>query len=49
MAWTLQVDAEERAKKAKAMEIAKGMKQENLDVSLIMKLTGLTQEEINLL
>ncbi|HAK77202.1 MAG TPA: hypothetical protein DCM71_09910, partial [Runella sp.] len=47
MAWTMQIDAEDRAKKQKAMEIAKGMKHENLDPSLIIKLTGLTQEEIN--
>jgi predicted transposase/invertase (TIGR01784 family) len=47
MAWTMGIDAEDRVKKLKAQEIAKGMKIKNLDIDLIAELTGLSKDEIN--
>jgi len=44
---TLKTDAEDRVKKARDIEIAKGMKKEGLETSLIAKLTGLSKGEID--
>jgi len=44
---TLKTDAEDRVKKARDIEIAKGMKKEGLETSLIAKLTGLSKDEID--
>jgi len=43
---TLKVDAEDRVKKGRDKVIARGMKNEGFDISLIIKLTGLTIDEI---
>lgn len=47
MAWTLKVDAEEKVKKERSLEIAKGMLTKNIDIETIIELTGLTKEEIS--
>lgn len=47
MAWTLKIDAEDRAKKEKAIEIAKGMKRKKISIDTIIELTGLTKEEVD--
>jgi predicted transposase/invertase (TIGR01784 family) len=44
--WTLKIDAEDRVRKEEKTQIAKGMKNENIQLELIVKLTGLTKEEI---
>ena len=44
--WTLKIDAEDRAKLEKAKEIAKGMLAEKISIDLIIKLTGLSKDEI---
>lgn len=49
MAWTMKVDAEDRAKKLRSIEIASGMKNEGFDNLLIQKLTGLSIDEIEAL
>lgn len=46
MAWTLKVDAEDRVKKERSIEIAKGMIEKNIDEETIIELTGLTREEL---
>ncbi|MBN1989940.1 MAG: Rpn family recombination-promoting nuclease/putative transposase [Bacteroidales bacterium] len=50
MAWTLKVDEEDRIRKEERKnekkQIAKGMKQKNIDVKIIIEITGLTEEEI---
>ncbi len=43
---TLKVDAEDRVKKAKELEIAKNFKNNGVDIEIIMKSTGLSKEEI---
>jgi hypothetical protein len=47
MAWTLKIDAEDRARKDKAIEIARGMKRKNISIETIIELTGLTEEEVD--
>jgi len=47
--WTLKIDAEDRVKKERSIEIAKGMKKENIKLEIIVKLTGLSKEEIEIL
>jgi hypothetical protein len=42
----LKIDAEDRVKKERDKEIAKSLKENGADINLIMKSTGLTQEEI---
>ena len=49
MAWTLKVDAEDRAKKEKAVEIAKNLLKIGINIEIIIKSTGLTKEEIETL
>ena len=44
--WTLKIDAEDRVKKERSIEIAKGMKKENIQLEIIVKLTGLSKEEL---
>lgn len=44
-----EIVAEKKAKKKKQQEIAKNMLKENIDISIIIKCTGLTKEEIELL
>ena len=39
--------AEKRGEKNKAIEVAKALKQNGIDISLIAKTTGLTLEEVN--
>jgi hypothetical protein len=46
MAWTMKVDAEERLKKERSIEIAKGMLTKKIDIDTIIELTGLTKDEI---
>ena len=50
MAWTLKVDEEDRIRneerKNEKKQIAKGMKQKNIDIKTIIEITGLTEEEI---
>ncbi len=43
---TLKEDAKDRAKREEKIDIARGMKKEGLDLSLIVKLTGLSISEI---
>jgi predicted transposase/invertase (TIGR01784 family) len=44
--WTLKIDAEDRVRKDEKTQIAKGMKNEKIHLEIIVKLTGLTKEEI---
>ncbi len=44
--WTLKIDAEDRAKLEKAKEIAKRMVAEKISIDLIIKLTGLSKDNI---
>ena len=46
MTWTMRADAEGQVKKERSVEIAAEMKKKNMDVNLIVELTGLTKEEI---
>ena len=50
MAWTLKVDEEDRIRneerKNEKKQIARGMKQKNIDIKTIIEITGLTEEEI---
>jgi len=50
MAWTLKVDEEDRIRKEERKnekkQIAKGMKQKNIDIKTIIEITGLTEEDI---
>lgn len=46
MAWTMKVDAEDKVKKERTLEIAKGMKEKGMEISLIIELTGLSEKEI---
>lgn len=50
MAWTLKVDEEDRIRKEERKnekkQIARGMKQKNIDIKTIIEITGLTEEEI---
>lgn len=43
---TLRIDAEDRVKKERDMEIARRMKNEGFDILIIEKLTGLSRDEI---
>jgi hypothetical protein len=42
----MKVDAEERLKKERSIEIAKGMLTKKIDIDTIIELTGLTKDEI---
>ncbi|WP_236941069.1 Rpn family recombination-promoting nuclease/putative transposase [Flammeovirga sp. MY04] len=46
---TLKVDAEDRAKKEKVLDIAKGLKSKNIPIEIIIETTGLTKAEIEAL
>jgi predicted transposase/invertase (TIGR01784 family) len=46
MAWTLKVDAEDKVKKEKAIEIARKLKKSGVSIDIIMQSTGLSAEEI---
>jgi hypothetical protein len=46
MAWTMKVDAEDRLKKERSIEIAKGMLNKQIDIDTIIELTGLSKDEI---
>ena len=50
MAWTMKVDAEDKIRKNEAKrnkeDIAKSSLKEGLSIEVIMKITGLTKEEI---
>lgn len=46
MAWSLKVDAEDRVKKANSKEIAINGLKEGLPVEVLIKITGLTKDEI---
>jgi predicted transposase/invertase (TIGR01784 family) len=46
MAWTMKVDAEDRVKKERSIEIAKELKKSGVGNDLIAKTTGLSKEEI---
>lgn len=46
MSWTMKVDAEDRLKKERSIEIAKGMLSKMIDIETISELTGLTMFEI---
>ena len=46
MAWSMKVDAEERVKKSRSIEIAKELKSNGASIELIIKSTGLTKDEI---
>lgn len=50
MAWTLKVDEEDRIRneerKNEKKQIARGMKQKNIDIKTIIEITGLTEEDI---
>jgi hypothetical protein len=43
---TLKIDAEERARREKALDIAKGLKAKNIPLEIIIETTGLSKEEI---
>jgi hypothetical protein len=43
---TLKIDAEDRVKKERDLQIAKNLKENGVDIILIMKSTGLSKEEI---
>lgn len=45
--FTLKVDAEDKVKKERSFEIARNALKENLPLDIIIKLTGLTKEEID--
>jgi predicted transposase/invertase (TIGR01784 family) len=47
MAWTMKVDTEDRFKKERSIEIAKGMLRKKIDIETIIELTGLTKDEID--
>jgi predicted transposase/invertase (TIGR01784 family) len=44
--WTLKIDAEDKVRKDEKIQIAQVMLSENLQIDLIVKLTGLSQDEI---
>ena len=44
--WTMKIDAEDRVRKDEKIQIAKGMKNEKIHLEIIVKLTGLSKEEI---
>lgn len=46
MEWTMKVDAEDKIKKKRDLEIAKSLKENGADIDLIIKSTGLSREEI---
>jgi len=46
MAWTMKVDAEDRVRKDEKMQIAREFKKNGASMDLIIKSTGLTEEEI---
>jgi hypothetical protein len=46
MSWTMKVDAEDRLKKERSIEIAKDMLKKKIDIETIIELTGLTKDEI---
>ena len=46
MAWTMKVDAEDRVRKDEKMQIARELKKNSASMDLIIKSTGLTEEEI---
>ncbi|MCC5931170.1 MAG: Rpn family recombination-promoting nuclease/putative transposase [Cyclobacteriaceae bacterium] len=49
MSWALKVDAEDRVKKEKAIEIARISKNKGVDLEIIIQSTGLSAAEINAL
>jgi len=46
MAWTMKVDAEDRVKKDKAIEIAKNLKVKGISIGIIEQSIGLSKDEI---
>ena len=46
MLWTMQIDEEERVRKDEKKAIARELKHNGLPIEIILKSTGLTQEEI---
>ena len=44
--WTLKVDAEDRVKRKEKFGIAKNLKNNGVDIKIIMKSTGLSKDEI---
>ncbi len=47
--WTLKVDAEDKVKKDRSIEIAKGMKLKSININDIIDITGLSKDEIEIL
>jgi hypothetical protein len=47
MAWTMKVDTEDEIRKDEKARLAKGLKSKGLDISSIIELTGLTEDEID--
>lgn len=47
MAWTMKIDAEDRVKKEKALEIATYLKRSGINVVVIQNATGLSKDEID--
>lgn len=48
-AWTMKVDAEDRIKKQRDLEVAKALKKNGVATDIIANSTGLTEEEIEIL
>jgi hypothetical protein len=46
MAWSMKVDAEDKLKMERTIEIAKELKKNGASIDMIVKSTGLTKEEI---
>ncbi len=46
MIWTMKVDAEDKIKKDRDIEIARSFRENGVDIEIIIKSTGLTREEI---
>ncbi len=45
--WTLKIDAEDRVKRERSIEIAKGMKLKSMNIIDIIDITGLSKDEID--
>jgi len=45
--WTLKIDAEDRVKRERSIEIAKGMKLKSMNINDIIDITGLSKDEID--
>jgi len=45
--WTLKIDAEDRVKKERSIEIAKGMKLKSMNINDIIEITGISKDEID--